>query len=326
MSSTLTPNEGSPSGISYVNPVFTDYFADPFVFKVGSDYYAVGTGGQVDSASERVFRVLRSTNLVEWTPLGFALNKPEGHENGAFWAPEITQRHGRFYMYYSVGRGDKHHHLRVAVSESPEGPYFDKGQLSAKILPFAIDAHVYRHTDGCDYMFYAVDLLGGERPGTCLVVDRMLAPDRLEGNPHLVARATADWQRFEKGRSMYGGIYDWHTLEGPAAVWHDGRVYVFYSGGNWQNESYGVDFVTAEHPLGPYANGTIDRPRTLATSSEVLGPGHNSITVAADGKTEFAVYHGWDKERTARLMRIDPILWTDQGPVIDGPSVVRKTT
>jgi len=32
---------------------------------------------------------------------------------------------------------------------------------------------------------------------------------------------------------MYGGVYDWHTVEGPALRVHQGRYYCFYSGGAW---------------------------------------------------------------------------------------------
>ncbi len=325
MSGTVAPDYGYSSGISYANPVYGGYFADPFAFRVGSAYYAVGTGNK-DLDPDRTIEVLRSPNLVDWTSLGLALIKPEGFENGSYWAPEVVQRGGEFWMYYSVGFGEKGHHIRVARSANPEGPYEDQGRLTPEDIPFAIDAHVYRHTDGLEYLYYAMDLVDSERPGTCLVVDRLLSPTQLAGDPHVVARATSDWQRYEADREIYGEVRDWHTLEGAATLFRDGRIYVFYSGGNWQNDSYGVDFVVADHPLGPYTNETGDRPRVLGTRpGKVHGPGHNSIVLAPDGRTPMAVYHAWDLARTARLMRIDPIKWTDSGPVVDGPSVEYRT-
>lgn len=326
MSGNVASVNDSSSRISYVNPVYDGYFADPFVYKVGGSYYAIGTGNK-NVSPDRVFQVLRSPDLVNWTSLGYALKVPAGFEGGDFWAPEVTQRGSQFYMYYSVGRGDKGHHIRVAVADHPEGPYEDAGRLTPEDLPFAIDAHVYRHTDGEEYLYYAVDILDSDRPGTSLVVDRLVSPTQLEGNPHTVARATADWQRYEADRSIYDGVYDWHTLEGPTVVHKDGKIYVLYSGGNWQNESYGVDFVVADHPLGPYVNETVDHPRALSTvEGLVFGPGHNSVILGPDGKTYIAVYHAWDKAKTARLMRIDPIRWTEDGPVIDGPSLTDRTT
>ncbi len=310
------------SGLKYANPVYPRNFADPFVFRHGGGYFAVGTG---DAHPSGAFQMLSSPNLVDWTPLGPGLHRPAEFVEGTFWAPEISHFDGGFFMYYSVGIGDTGHHLRLAFSEVPEGPYEDCGRLSAESIAFAIDPHVYVHVEGTHYLFYASDVLEGDRPGTCLFVDQLLEPDRLAGHPVLVAHATADWQRFEAGRSIYGGVYDWHTLEGPCAVWRDGKVYVLYSGGNWQNDTYGVDFVVAEHPMGPYRNETRDQPRTLRTvPGKVLGPGHNSVTMGPDGETMYIVYHAWDAGRTGRLMRIDPLLWTEAGPVADGPSIDRR--
>lgn len=313
------------SDISYANPIYPGYFADPFAFRHEGSYYAVGTSGPNEDSSSHVFQVLRSGNLVDWESVGYALEKLPGKEDWCYWAPEVAMQNGRFYMYYSVGEGDKHHRIRVAESKTPEGPYQDLGPITNPEIPFAIDPHVLQ--DGDDwYLFYATDLLSDDRPGTVLVVDRMLSPIQLAGEPQLVARATSDWQRYESNRQMYEGRYDWHTLEGPTVVKKDGRTYVFYSGGNWQNGSYGVDFVVADHPLGPYENLTEKRPRVLGTVPEqVIGPGHNSIVVGPDNETLIAVYHAWNPERTARLMRIDPILWTDDGPVIDGPSLSPRT-
>ena len=316
---------GSASNLSYTNPVFDGYFADPFAFQVGDGYYAVGTGG-TDPGNGRVFQVLYSPNLIDWTSLGFALPKLPGMENDSYWAPEVVQRNGTYYMYYSVGQGDKSHHLRIASSPTPEGPYVDLGRLTSEQIPFAIDPHVYRHTDGEDYLFYASDRLESDRPGTCLYVDHLLSPTQVAGKPALVAHATSDWQRYEANRTMYGGTHDWHTLEGPTVIWNQGFIYVLYSGGNWQTESYGVDFVVSEHPLGPYENGTKERPRVLsATSGNVLGPGHNSI-VRGPGKDPLvAVYHGWDRNKTARLMRIDPLKFGPDGPFIEGPTTDPKS-
>jgi hypothetical protein len=63
---------------------------------------------------------------------------------------------------------------------------------------------------------------------------------KLAGRWEVVLRARCDWQRFLANRPMYGGIYDWHTLEGPCVRKHADRYYCFYSGGRWETENYGV--------------------------------------------------------------------------------------
>ncbi len=123
--------------------------------------------------------------------------------------------------------------------------------------------------------------------------------------------------------TMYGKYWDWHTLEGPCVRKHDGSYYCFYSGGRWEAENYGVDYGVARNVLGPYSDeGAESGPRILHTiPGQILGPGHNSITVGPDGQTEYIVYHAWDKEMTARQMCVDRLLWTPEGPRCDGPTL-----
>ncbi|GMV88470.1 MAG: endo-1,4-beta-xylanase [Chthonomonas sp.] len=316
-------NQPSPAdtAVAYANPVFEQYFADPFVFGRPGEWCAVGTA---PAESGWAFPVLRSPDLVYWTPSGYALRVPKSAEAMAFWAPEVVEREGIWWMLYSAGQADGGHRLRIARSEQPTGPFEDRGPLTPDSCPFAIDGHAYRHTDGEWYVYYATDIVEGPRPGTCVVVARWPEPMRLEGPPHVVARASADWQRYQRDRDIYGGRHDWHTLEGPCVVHKDGRIYVLYSGGNWQNESYGVDFVVGDHPMGDYSAGATSGPRVLKTVPDrVIGPGHNSVVRLADRWV--IVYHAWDAERTARLMRLDPLLWSEDGPRADGPSWEPKT-
>lgn len=310
---------GSP--LTYANPVYLGAFADPFVLKHNDVWHAFGTGPCGPGSAWGEFPTLRSEDFVHWSPGPPALKRPPEFEGAAFWAPEVAFGDGLFYMYYSVGQGDKGHQLRVAVSEAPEGPYQDHGRLTPDTCPFAIDACPYQHPDGSWWLFYAADLVEGERPGTVLYVDRLEAMTHLAGEPVLVARATQDWQRYERNRTIYGQFLDWHTLEGPSAHFRNGRIWCLYSGGNWQNESYGVDFVSAQHPLGPWQNDSPGHARTLRTQAgSVLGPGHNSVCKGPDGSTDYIVYHAWNLERTHRQMRVDPLTWTDSGPQCLGPS------
>lgn len=306
---------------TYCNPVFEDTFADPFVMCVNDVFYAFGTA---PGDTQREFPVLRSTNLTTWERLGLALNRVDGHLGNTYWAPEVAYSDGLFWMYYSVGFGDKHHQIRVATSPNPAGPYEDRCQISSPCLPFAIDAHPFKDSDGRWYLFFATDLLESDRPGTVLMVDELLAMDRLAGQPRLVQRASRPWQLYEASRSIYDGIYDWHTLEGPFVVPHGGKYYCLYSGGNWQNETYGVDFAVADHPLGPYAIISPETPRVLKTGADVSGPGHCSV-VTAEG-VEYLVYHAWDQDRSGRKLCIDPLVWGPQGPACDGPTCSERTT
>ena len=301
---------------TYRNPVYDAYFADPFVLAVDGGYVAIGTGAAM---GDRVFQVLTSPDLITWTPHGGALDRVSPELGSDYWAPEVAERDGRWYMYYSVGHGDVGHHLRVAVADQATGPYRDQGVNLTPDEPFAIDPHPFRDDDGTWYLFYARDVLAGDRVGTMLAVDVLDDMTRLRGATQTVLEPSADWQLYLRGRRMYGRDYDWHTLEGPFVRKHDGRYFCFYSGGSWQNDGYGVAYAGADHPLGPWSEPP-ETPRLLSTvPGKVIGPGHNSVVTTPAG-ADVIVYHAWDPELTARRMCIDPLRWSAEGPSVEGPS------
>lgn len=321
----------------YKNPVYPDYFADPFVWEHGGEYFAIGTGsdeasGGVGDKPTRVFPLLHSADMVRWSPAGKALERPDPALGATFWAPEVAFSEGNFWLYYSVGHGDARHQIRVATAQHPLGPYRDAREhplVAPRDPPFAIDPHPFRDEDGRWYLFYARDFLdsgecspfGQVRAGTALAVDRLTSMDRTADEERVVLRARRDWQRFLANRPMYGATFDWHTLEGPFVRKHDGRYYCFHSGGRWETDSYGVDYAVADHVLGPYSDaGNDNGPRVLRTApGRVIGPGHNSIATGPDG-SEYVIYHAWDAAMTARRLCIDPLQWTPEGPRCAGPT------
>jgi beta-xylosidase len=329
--------------LTYTNPVYKGYFADPFVWQHEGVYYAIGTGaaeaaGTVDEIStlngddnqHRVFPLLRSLDFVNWDDAGKALPRLDPALGNNFWAPEVAYCDGKFYLYYSVGHEDKNHQLRVAVSDTPLGPYQDVGEALTDLntCAFAIDPHPFRDDDGQWYLFYSCDFLdteGGVRAGTAIVVDRLEGMTKLAGATQVVLRSRCDWQRFLANRLMYGQVFDWHTLEGPCVRKHEGRYYCFYSGGCWETENYGVDYGVADHVMGPYSDaGNEAGPRVLrSVPGHVKGPGHNSIVVAPDGQTEYIVYHAWGT--AARQICLDKVIWTPDGPRCHGPSWTPQT-
>jgi beta-xylosidase len=312
----------------HTNPVYGAYFADPFVWKHGETFYAIGTG-ELEATGKvigKVFPVLHSTDFYQWQSASSALIRPTPELGNNFWAPEVAWNNEKFYLYYSVGHGDQHHQLRVAVSDEPRGPYHDLGKtlLDPISCPFAIDPHPFRDDDGQWYLFYARDFLdasGPARAGTALMVARMTRMDKLENEGRVVLRARCDWQRFQANRLMYGKVWDWHTLEGPFVRKHESLYYCFYSGGRWETERYGVDYGVASDILGPYSDaGNESGPRVLRTvAHHVLGPGHSSVITGPD-ELDYIVYHAWDKEMKSRKMYIDKLFWTQDGPRCEGPS------
>jgi beta-xylosidase len=314
---------------TFRNPVHPEYFADPFVLRHGDTWYAYGTGPEGDAAAAendgRVFDIRRSTDLVRWERLGCALealNLPplEEPDRYEYWAPEVVEAEGRFLMYYSMGIQDRGHRIRVAAANRPEGPFRDLGRELTPNERFAIDAHPFRDDDGTWYLYFARDVLEGDRVGTSLAVDRMTDMTTLAGEARTVLAPTADWQLYRRQRPMYDAVYDWHTLEGPFVRKRHGRYWLLYSGGAWTEPGYGVSFAVAESPVGPFIEPRPGEPSLLrSVPGRLLGPGHCSIVQGPDG-ADWLVYHAWDPDHTARRMCLDRIEWTPDGPRTSGPT------
>ncbi len=146
---------------------------------------------------------------------------------------------------------------------------------------------------------------------------------RLAGERRTVVRPHAEWQLYERGREWYGRVWDWYTVEGASVRKHAGRYYCLYSGGAWREPNYGVCYVVADHPTGPFApEADTETPSVLRTvTGRVVGPGHASVASAPDNVHEYLVYHAWDSGHTARRMRIDPLTWDGERPVCSGPTL-----
>lgn len=107
--------EQAPTGSTYQNPILPEV-ADPDVLYHNGTYYLYGTtpGREVGG-----IKVYTSTDLTNWTDKGLAMKMgPKNWGASGFWAPDLIERDGKFYMYYTANE-----HLCVAVSDSPLGPY-----------------------------------------------------------------------------------------------------------------------------------------------------------------------------------------------------------
>lgn len=312
--------EETPVTLTYENPLWDGYLADPQVFKSGDTWYAIGTGL---AEKGRRFPMLRSKNFTDWEHIGGALEPLDDPKTDAYWAPEIAENDGKFYLYYAADMK-----MRVAVSDKPGGPYKDTGKLMFPDLEFSIDGHPFKDPVSGDwYLFFAKDFFD-KKPGTALAMvklgDDMITP---VGKPSTVMRAFAEWQVYERDRDLYDRHFKaWYTVEGPFVVYKDQRYHCFYSGGNWQTPGYGVGCAVSETITGPYVdkNSPYGAGVIQTIPGKLIGPGHNSVILGPDGKTWFNVYHSWNPERSRRQICMDPIVWTDEGPKTRQPARGKK--
>lgn len=301
------------------NPVITDSqgidHGDPFVMQYNGVYFLYHTGVQAVHA-------YTSTDLVTWEYQGEAL-KPGGPDHWAqtdFWAPEVMHHNGTFYMYVAAtrkkadGTGDDHMRRQgIARASSPLGPFeWDPRPLVP--WDWSIDGHPYRDTDGQLWFFYNIRT-GATRykdgtTGCGNVVERMLAPDKLEGVQAPVAFPSERWEGTREGT--------WYWNEGPFVLKRRGRYYQMYSGGFYRDDTYGVGVATAPAPMGPW----IKYPGNpiLRTGTDILGPGHHCVVTGPDGVTPYVVYHGYLPGEKGRKVHIDRLYWAGDRLEIAGPT------
>jgi GH43 family beta-xylosidase len=301
-----------------MQPVWSGYFADPHVIRTPEGYFAYGTGSPHDDSADSVFPMLRSADLIEWEYVGKALIHPAGLEEMHYWAPEVAQSGGRYFLYYSAG-GDEgqSHRLRIAIADKPQGPFIDQGKELLPHEPFTIDASPFRDPGSGEwYLFFAKDFFDSGFPGTGVAAAK-LGEDLLATNddPVTLLRPSADWQLFERDRNWYGRIWPaWFTVEGPFCVSRNDRYWLFFSGGLWKGQDYGVGIAVADDVLGPYTQ-VGEGPTVLKSSPGLRGPGHNSIVAGPDG-VDHICFHAWDEGYSKRQMYIEPLEWDEQGPRI----------
>jgi GH43 family beta-xylosidase len=301
---------------TYVNPVYPNSFPDPFVLKHKGKYYGYCTG---DAAGGLIFGIIGSDDLVNWQDIGGAMS-PIADAPPFYWAPEVVYDNGKFYLYYSAGN-ETLMHLRVAVSDRPDGGFVDSGRVLTS-EEFAIDAHVFTDDDGERYMFYATDFLEHTHIGTGTVVDRMVDWFELAGDPRPVTRARHDWQVYDPQRKEKGGVR-WHTVEGPTVIKRKRRYFEMFSGGNWQNTTYGVSFAVTDDIRSPaewdqHADGETELPILRTLPGLVAGPGHNSVVRGPNNRELYCVYHCWTD--AGRVMAIDRMDITGNEMFIVGPT------
>jgi GH43 family beta-xylosidase len=311
----------------FTNPVISDGgsrdHGDPFVLRHLDRYYLFHTTDDGDSG----ISVHESADLVHWTFSGYALEPgPRGHwAETDLWAPEVLHRHGTFYMYVAGTRmgddGEGVESLRrqgLARSSSPLGPYvLDPEPLVHDV--WSIDGHPFEDEDGSLWLFYNVRT-GGTRfrgkPGSGTVVDRLVAPDRLEGDPVPVAFPSEDWE----GRADREAYWN----EGSWVLKRRGQYHHLYSGGHYLDASYAIGLTSARHPRGPWRKDP-DNP-ILRSGHRITGPGHHSVILGPDGVTAYAVYHAYDGVLEGRKVHLDPIEWCGDRPLIGpGPVTGRPT-
>ncbi len=339
---------GCRQNIEYTNPLDIQ-LGDPYVM-LASDgkYYMYGTGGVKNG-----FGCYVSENLADWKYLGAVYHgkTPESWTSGSFWAPEVYEKDGRYYMFFSADWKDnpnnekENFRIGVAVSDSPAGPFkeisdkplFDPGYpvIDANVLADD-DGKYYLYFSRCCYkhpveseiaewarekgMFDEIEeswIYGIELKADFSGVEGV--PVRLLSPPAKMSDTQAEWE----SRSVTSGEVNRRWTEGSYIIKRDNSYYMMYSANFFGGENYAVGYAVSDSPLGHFRKSE-NNPvleKNTGKGGIVTGVGHNSITWSKDGKQLYCVYHG----RTAntgneRVVFIDKMNIKDGNLTVYGPN------
>ena len=262
---------------NFKNPMQTG--ADPFVLFYEGKYYMYSTTetgkvlvGANDFATETDegdgIYVYVSNDMKSWEKHGYALKKGDSMGEKWFWAPEVLEYRGKFYMVYA-----SEEHIAIAVASHPLGPFKQEKKHWLREGK-SIDGSFFVDDDGTVYLYYV----------------------RLDGQNRIyVAKMKDDLSGIEEEyeNCLIAAEEPWETLdcliaEGPFVLKHKDLYYLTYSCNHTRCIDYAIGYAVSKSPTGPFekfAGNPI-----LRRKGKLIGVGHHSFARAEDG-TLMCAYH-----------------------------------
>lgn len=307
--------------ITYTNPVggMTN-IGDPYVLKAGDKYYMYAT-----SAPTTGFKVWESSNLVDWNEKGLAYDsnlETKQWATGDYWAPEVKEHNGKYFMVYSARNNEGHLQISIASSKSPLGPFKDISTQIIKGPGSYIDGDIFIDDDGTPYLYYVKDcsenIINGIHVSQIFVQKMNDNLTNVLGQPRLLLQPDQDWEGL-------GGDYQWN--EGPFMLKHNGKYYLMYSANYFASSDYAIGYAVSDNPMGPFKKAKENPIVAKDLAHGISGPGHNCVTVGPDNKTLYIVYHTHtDPTHPSgdRQMNIDRLYFENSQLKVDGPTYTEQ--
>ncbi|MFD6027690.1 glycoside hydrolase family 43 protein [Streptomyces griseoluteus] len=193
--------------------------ADPSVIRVGSTYISAqstGDGIAVRRAS--------STAGLASAPARQVWSDTQGR--GEVWAPELTTDGGRYYIYFTAGRGAAHR-MYVISSTGPDSGYGGETRLALPDDKWAIDGTMFTF-DGQRWFVWS-GWAGDTNVEQNLYIARMSSPTAPAGARYVISQPRESWER------VVGNPY---INEAPEAIRDpNGQLHIAYSAnGSWSDQ------------------------------------------------------------------------------------------
>jgi len=272
---------------TYLNPIIAGDHPDPTILKDGADYYM--TFSSFNSYPGIV--IWHSTDLVNWAPIGPALQK----NIGTVWAMDLCKHGDRYYIYIPAAPDDKPWSIFVIWADNINGPWSDP--IDLKISGCIDPGHIVGE-DGKRYLF-----VNGIRK--IRLTDDGLATDGQVESAYSPWRYPDDW------------IVENFAPEGPKLLRKGDWFYLVTAVGGTAGPVTGHMVIAARSRSihGPWVHCPHNPlVRTQSDAEPWWSRGHASLVEGPAGDW-WMVYHAYENgfRTLGRQAILEPIEWTSDG-------------
>ncbi len=289
--------------------------ADPQIHRTeDGHYYFIATAPNFDRIQ------LRSASSLQGIATAEEVTVWEKRESGPMseniWAPEIHRFNNTWYIYFAAGEKGVGGSIRMYVlanesADPMQGEWKELGLVKTARDSFSLDATVFEHK-GQRYLVWAQRDPEGTM-NSALYLATLDSPTQVGELEVEITRPTLDWE-----------IQGYKVNEGAAVIIRNGKIFISYSA-SATDHRYAVGLIWADVDANLLDKNSWQKsPTPIFFTNEKLkrfGPGHNSFTLADDGKTDVLVYHARDYmdlqgsplSDPNRHTYIRPLEWTAEG-------------
>ncbi len=303
--------------------------ADPCIRRFADGWYYFTAS--VPAYDRVELRRARTVAELPTAPTVDVWKKPDaGPCSELIWAPELHRIFDTWVVFFAAAPSREikdelfQHRMWAITTTAPNpliGPWTAPVRVDSGLDTFCLDATACTHRGAIYYLWAQKE--PGIRGNSNLYIAKMASPTSLATKPVRLSVPELDWE-----------IRGFWVNEGPSVLIRHGRVFVSYSA-SATDENYCMGLLHADENanlLDPVSWAKSPQPVFQTDyAHKIYGPGHNSFTVAEDGKADLLVYHArtyteivgdplWDPNRHTF---VKPLRWDAAGmPVFGRPSGV----
>ncbi len=298
-----------------IPPALIPQRADPQIVRGDNGrYYFIATAPEFDRIELRAADSIKGLATAESQVIWH--KHASGPLSDTIWAPELHRFNGNWYIYFAAGDANRRGQIRMYVltnaSEDPmAGNWQELGRVQTARDSFSLDATSFAHNNQ-RYLIWAQRDPEGLF-NSALYIATLDSPTQVGKQETEITRPTLDWE-----------VLGYKVNEGPAVIEHEGKIFVSYSASATDDRyAVGLVWANADADLLDPASWHKSPTPIFFTNPELkrFGPGHNSFTLAEDGKTPLLVYHarvtqqldGNPLSDPNRHTFVRPLQWTSEG-------------